>query len=176
MKPNRILKAAVWLWVAAVATASVLGPSLTQAKYVASATVEASARVAKWDPFDRITPEQLEEDTASGFSPVQVLLGPGSPSVLLDEDGDIPTLTIRNDSEVTAKYVLDVDVDYVKPSVEFPDEEAFLDAILDSLNVLNSEYDDGIVVPYLDSAVLEIAIPAVTFRGLHITAYAAQVD
>ena len=188
MKHNRILIAAAWLWVFAVLTAAPLVSSMTQAKYVAGAEAAASARVASWDAFERIDPE---DDDKTG-EPVLLLYRQG-------DAGQTATLTLVNKSEVTARYVLVPNVDDWD-TVAYPDKEDFLEALgiristtCDTLTddpcdeccadrYAGQTYSagDGIVLGYADGAPtvahLDVTIPAVAFKGLRIEAYATQVD
>ena len=169
MKPNRLLKAAAWLWALAVISAAML-PEATLAKYTAQGTGSASARVAKWDPFEWA--ERRDDDDGE---PIKLLLKATAGS-------RTSTITLHNDSEVTARYVLASTVAYVKPVGTQDGEQAktaFLDAIAASLNA-NADYNNGITLGYVGqataTAMLSITIPDATFTGLEITASAEQVD
>jgi len=166
MKANRFLKAAVWLWALAVLTAATLPGSGSLARYAASAEGTASARVAKWWPFESYHEKDTTDDDGSGEA---VLL------IFKDADGPSQTATLYldNRSEVTARYKLVADV----ASVAGMSEEDFLDEIMDSIEG-NAGYDPdgGIAVQYGAAAELTVTIPAVDFTGLEIAAYAVQVD
>ena len=167
MKHNRFLRTAGWLWALAVLSSAMLAPGITQAKYAASATGSASARVAKWNAFRQITETQLSDDEIDGYAPVLLLFPDANPVTT--------TLTIVNNSEVTARYLL------VPSVLGFVGTEAakdeFLDAINDSL-ADNEDYAEGygIVVPYDGQATLTAGIPPATFARLSIEAIAVQVD
>jgi len=72
MKPNYFLRTAVYLLVAVVASMSLLGSA--GAKYVASATIEASARVAKFAFVTNSTPFGAQGD---GGANKQFVVAPG---------------------------------------------------------------------------------------------------
>ena len=165
MKPNRILKAAALLWVLAAATAA-MWPG-TQAKYTASAAVTATAAVAKWDAFERIDPAALGDDG----EPIQLYLKRAAVS-------RTTTITLANNSEVAARYVLAAYVNTVKPvgaQTGAQARQAFLAAVMASIEA-NPGYDGGIPLGMGATASLQIEIPNATFTGLELTATATQID
>jgi len=175
MKPNRLLKAAAWLWALTVISAGLL-PGGTQAKYAAGAQGIGTAQVAKWGPFERYKEKYPEAEDDGTGAPVLVAFAADA-----DDEDRTATLSLVNRSEVTARYVLVADVDEVAGETDKEDPVVvnFLAAIHASLND-NADYDDGIVLGYTgqanDSATLDVVIPNTTFKGLTITAYAVQVD
>jgi hypothetical protein len=196
-KTGIYLKAAFWLWVVTVITAAML-PSTTQAKYAASATAEAGARVAKWDVADRFTEEVLE---AKGIE----LGGPGVVTNLNDVDpaDELPnraatllvtvgtayptTITLHNRSEVAAKYTLIPEVEGGSlPGI------AVTDVTDDQSRTYASgtDYDTGsividgepvdtiwVVVPCETKAEVALTLtPTGSFTGLTIDSITTQVD
>jgi len=93
MKRNVFLRAAACLLVVVVASMSLLGG--TGAKYVASATVTASARVAKWDVSFDGAPYTCRLATGQNFA----FFKAGKPYYYLK-------YKLVNNSEVAAKYVV----------------------------------------------------------------------
>ena len=144
----------------------------TGAKYTLAATTGVSARAAKWDPFARVTQTELAQDAGTGYSSILVFPNPGQTTIRAKVGGGLPVLTLRNNSEVAARYVFDVDV-ATFDTVKYATKQAFLAAI-----TFGSNYDptNGIVLACGATATVTVSIPAVTFTGLKITAYAEQVD
>ena len=99
MKPNRMLKVAAWLWMAAVLTASMLVPGITQAKYTASATGTAAGQVARWEVGEQIEVEDVLEP-----SPAKLVFAQGKAY-------EETQIKLVNNSEVTARYLLTPTVD-----------------------------------------------------------------
>ena len=162
MEINRFLKLAVVLWSIAVLGASALPGAA--AKYVAQATGGSTVQVAKWDAFDRIDPTDEDND---GSSVVLVF----EPEAVSGES----ELTLVNESEVPARYVLELKVG----NVDTMDETLFLSAIESSITPIGPySYSSsaGIEVPCGETRKLKITIPAVTFQRLQIDACAVQVD
>ena len=191
MRRNRFLKVAVWLWVLAVLTAASLVPSLTQAKYVASAEASASARVAKWWPF-AVFNEAEASYPISPAGPAGSLDDDDGDSIELNFDPSAPddyrtTVTLTNRSEVTARYRLIPSVTTVGGAGSGQDYDDFLAAVKNSVTFKSAvgftppvgyAYDpgDGIAVPFGREVELDIVIPAVAFTGLEIGVASVQVD
>ena len=183
MKPKHFLRAAAALWALTVLGAAMM-PGASLARYAARADGSDTLRVASWDPFDRISEEELAEDTADSYASVLVIHEDGAATCLsthLDPPGQaLPTITLRNEGEVTARYVLDISVDEVSAKY-YADKASFLGDVVvafKSANFAGASYSaaNGIVIPYGKQAVLSVSIPAVTFKGLHIEAIAVQVN
>ena len=166
---NRYLTPA-WLLSVLVALSFVLVSGTlagSVAKYNAQDTRGASARVAKWDPFQNIDEDDRAEDALDHYDPV-LLVFPDSAAVTT-------TLTLANGSEVAARYLL-------TPSVQGfagtqPQKDAFLAAIVSSLEA-NADYvpGEGVVVAPDAGAQLLVSIPSATFERLSFEAVARQVD
>jgi len=173
MKANRFLKAAVALWVLTVLTGSVTAGAGTIAKYTASAAANASARVAKWWPFESYHEKDTTDDDESG-APVLLVFDKTNPQA------QTATLYLNNRSEVTACYVLEATVEEVEGETggDAPEVVAFLADIMASIADSHADYDpvDGIVVGYGATEELSVTIPVKNFTGLEITARSVQVD
>ena len=170
-----MLKAALALWALTVVTTATL-PGTTNAKYTASATAEAVARVARWEPFDTIGLPVIGSDgEEDDGAPIELYFKRA-------ETSRTTSLTLINRSEVAARYVFEADVASVKP-VGTQDaqqaKQAFLDAVMASIED-NANYDGGIGLGYAGqpnaTAQLTVTIPNATFQGLEIIARAAQID
>ena len=171
MKANRFLKVAAVLWGLAVLSAAMLTPS-TFAKYAAVSSGGGKTRVAKWDAFQMIDP-------ADDDDPVLLLLDPAHAT-------QTTTITLTNNSDVTARYVLRPDVATVGTGTG-AEKTAFLNGIVVTTNAASlaagfGAYNNGIVIPYATGGVptqvkLDIAFPAsLSFSGLKIDVVALQVD
>ena len=161
MRKNLLLRTAAGLLALAAVTASLLTASTT-AKYAAAASGEASARVAKWDAFDRLGNYPHEYNAAHGMLEY-VDDATDDPVVLLfdaAEDYRETTITLLNRSEVAARYFLEVSWDEGNPVVEI------------------AGYDPaaGVVLPPDGSAALGVKVYRGDFKGLRIDAHAEQMD
>jgi len=162
MKRNKFLKAAVALWVvAAVGLAMWQGNVL--AKYTDMAVGWGRAQVAKWALGEKRGPANDDGE------PVLIVFEPGTTAAQRTT-----TVSLVNNSEVTARYVMEASVYSVDAYVG---EAPFLAAIKASIEA-NANYDpvSGVELSPGSQATLDIIIPPVNFRGLEIAAVAVQVD
>lgn len=163
MKTNRLLRAALCLWLAAAASTA-LWPAM--GAYYAETEGDAQARVAQWAPFAAIDPA-LEDGTALRLNMKE------------SAASRTTTLTLFNDSETSAFYVFSADVKTVKPAGEqtaAQAKSAFLAALLGTLNDLNVPYNNGVTLAPGETISLQMELPNVTFTGLVMECTATQID
>jgi len=165
MKPKRLLAAAAVLWALVVLSTAMLTPG-TFAQYAAGAIGGAIARVAAWDVF--IRGKKADEPLLLIFEE--------------DEHGAAlsctTVITLANNSDVTARYVLVASWDEESedtPQVSVETNAAYL------VEFGPYDEDNGIVLPYAQSGVptevkLDVTIQPGNFTGLKIDAFALQID
>ena len=172
MKPNRFLVAGAVLGVLAVLSAASLSGG-TAARYAASAAGNsATAQVAKWRPFEDYhdrSKNRMDDDGSD--EAVWLVFEAGATEKQA-------TLYLTNQSEVTARYVLEATVAEVEGETSGPVVEQFIEDVMGSIAASHVDYDpdDGIVLKYGATEELKATIPAMSFEGLEITARSLQVD
>lgn len=120
-KLRSLNKTAIWLTVRLISIVTLVSLplvsiALTEAKYIAATTDEAGARVAIWNVGVTLTGLPAGKKNITPVSPN--MTGPGHPLVLffqginstggwIKQNASFP-ITLRNDSEVSAKYTPDI--------------------------------------------------------------------
>jgi hypothetical protein len=143
----------------------------TMSRFSSAAVSGSTGRLAIWDVGEK---RGSAEDSSDA---VLVIFKPASTVAQRTT-----TITLVNNSEVTAQYMLTATVDEVEGSTDEGDLEDFLASLVikhkgGSLDGTNYNPLTGVKLPIGPSqAKLDVTIPAVNFKGLEIAAVAVQVD
>jgi len=173
------------LAVLTVATFPMVSNILTNAKYAAQSTLDAEARVAKWEVrLDNVTPLPLTPLTIAGL-PALGGTAAGHKLILFFEglegnknnpdpvDGDASfKVKFVNDSEVSARFTPNI-------TVATPTDSTALTAVKNSITFKDGSTNittTGVVLAPGTEKLVDVVITDCTFSGLNIGAFCEQVN